>query len=306
MSLIPAISIQNLHKVYKKGAYALQDFSLEINQGEFFALLGPNGGGKSTLINILAGPTKKTSGTIKICGLDIDAHREETKYMLGIVPQEVNFDSFFTVNEVLAQCSGYYGIKNNQEYIDEILEKLSLHEKKFANTRALSGGMKRRLLIAKALVHKPKVLVLDEPTAGVDVELRHNLWTYMRNLNEDGLTILLTTHYLEEAESLCRRTAIIDKGRLAALDETKKLIRSLGNYKEMTLNFKEKIGKIPVHLEVFQVKKISDYDLSLTFEPKDLNKVLQALKDLNPADIELQSQDLEDVFMKLTGEQTTH
>ncbi len=295
-----AISIKNVHKVYAKGTHALKNFSLDINSGEFFALLGPNGGGKSTLINIIAGPTKKTSGTIKICGLDIDTHREETKFMIGVVPQEVNFDSFFNVNEVLTQCSGYYGIKNNQKYIDEILEKLNLQEKKFANTRALSGGMKRRLLIAKALVHKPKVLILDEPTAGVDVELRHNLWNYMRQLNKDGLTILLTTHYLEEAESLCKRTAIIDNGSVVAIDDTKKLIKSLGNYKEMTLNFKDKIGKIPAHLEEFKARKISDYDLSLTFEPKELNKVLTAIKDLNPSDIELQSQSLEDVFIELT------
>ena len=301
--MTPAISIKNVHKIYSKGentTHALKDFSLDINSGEFFALLGPNGGGKSTLINIIAGPTKKNSGTIKICGLDIDTHREETKFMIGVVPQEVNFDSFFNVNEVLTFCSGYYGIKNNQNYIDEILEKLNLEDKKYANTRALSGGMKRRLLIAKALVHKPKVLILDEPTAGVDVELRHNLWVYMRELNKAGLTVLLTTHYLEEAESLCRRTAIINKGTVVALDDTKKLIKSLGNYKEMTLNFKDKIGKIPEHLEQFKAKKISDYDLVLTFEPKELNKVLTALKDLNPSDIELQSQSLEDVFLKLT------
>ena len=298
--MIPAISIKNVHKIYGKDTHALNDFSLDINSGEFFALLGPNGGGKSTLINIIAGPTKKTSGTIKICGLDIDTHREETKFLIGVVPQEVNFDSFFNVNEVLTLCSGYYGIKNNQKHIDEILEKLNLQDKKYAKTRELSGGMKRRLLVAKALVPKPKVLILDEPTAGVDVELRHNLWTYMRQLNQQGLTILLTTHYLEEAESLCKRTAIINNGSVVALDETKKLIKSLGNYKEMTLNFKEKIDKIPPHLEVFKARKVSDYDLSLTFEPKELNKVLNALKDLNPSDIELQSQNLEDVFIKLT------
>lgn len=300
MSHAPAISIKNVHKIYKKGAHALNDFSLEINSGEFFALLGPNGGGKSTLINIIAGPTLKDSGTIKICGLDIDTHREETKFMIGVVPQEVNFDSFFNVNEVLTFCSGYYGIKNNQNYIDEILEKLSLQDKKYANTRALSGGMKRRLLVAKALVHKPKVLILDEPTAGVDVELRHNLWTYMRQLNKEGLTVLLTTHYLEEAESLCKRTAIINKGHLTALDDTKKLIRSLGNYKEMTLSFKDVVSKIPPALEAFKARKISDYDLTITFEPKDLKKVLSALENLNPSDIELQSQSLEDVFLELT------
>lgn len=295
-----AISIQNLHKVYATGTHALTNLTLEINHGDFFALLGPNGSGKSTLINILGGPTKKTSGTIKICNLDIDKDREKTKFMIGVVPQEISFDSFFNVNEVLMLQSGYYGIKNNQKYIDEVLEKLNLQEKKYTNTRALSGGMKRRLLVAKALVHKPKVLILDEPTAGVDVELRHGLWNYMRELNKAGLTILLTTHYLEEAETLCKRTAIINRGQLAALDETKKLIRSLGNYKKMILNFKEKIKDLPQSLLNFKAEKINDYDLSLTFEPKDLNKLLNAIKDLNPNDIDLESQNLEDVFMHFT------
>lgn len=221
-----AISIQNLHKVYKSGTHALENLNLDIEKGEFFALLGPNGSGKTTLINIMAGPTLKTSGNIKIQGLDIDEHREETKFLLGVVPQEISFDSFFTVNEMLKIQSGYYGIKDNQKYIDEVIEKLGLAEKKHTNSRALSGGMKRRLLIAKALIHKPKVLVLDEPTAGVDVELRHSLWKYMVELNKEGLTILLTTHYLEEAEELCDRTAIIHHGKLVALDKTKKLIES--------------------------------------------------------------------------------
>lgn len=219
----PAIQIQNLHKIYKTGTHALNDLSLEIEQGKFFGLLGPNGSGKTTLINILGGPTVKTSGTVKICGMDITEQREETKFLLGVVPQEISFDSFFTVNEVLTIQSGYYGIRNNQAYIDEILEKLNLQHKKYSNTRILSGGMKRRLLVAKALVHKPKVLVLDEPTAGVDVELRHNLWNYMRKLNSEGLTVLLTTHYLEEAEQLCEKIAIINHGKLVALETTKKL-----------------------------------------------------------------------------------
>lgn len=295
-----AIAIQNLYKVYATGTQALTGLNLEIKQGEFFALLGPNGSGKSTLINIIAGPTRKTSGNIKICGLDIDRHREETKFMIGVVPQEISFDSFFNVNEVLLLQSGYYGMRNNQKYIDEVLEKLNLQEKKFTNTRALSGGMKRRLLVAKALVHKPKVLILDEPTAGVDVELRHGLWNYMRNLNGGGLTILLTTHYLEEAESLCERTAIINHGRLAALDETKKLIKSLGNYKKITLNFKEKIAHVPHQLKNFQAEKINDYDLVLTFEPKELSGILNAIKDLNPADIGMESQSLEDFFIHIT------
>lgn len=225
----PAIQITDLHKRYASGTHALKGLSLEIKQGEFFALLGPNGSGKSTFINILAGSTHRTSGEVKICGHNIDTHREETKFMLGVVPQETSFDSFFTVNEVLNLQSGYYGIKNNQDHIDDILENLGLIEKKHTNTRALSGGMKRRLLIAKALVHKPKVLVLDEPTAGVDIELRRQLWDYMNRLNKEGLTILLTTHYLEEAESLCARTAIIHLGELKALAPTKKLISDMGS-----------------------------------------------------------------------------
>lgn len=220
-----ALQITDLHKVYKNGTYALKGLSLEIKQGEFFALLGPNGSGKTTMINILSGPAKKTSGMVKVMGMGIEEFRQEIQMILGVVPQEISADSFFTVNEVLNLQSGYYGIRNNQKYIDEILEKLNLIEKKHANTRALSGGMKRRLMVARALVHKPKVLILDEPTAGVDIELRRNLWDYMRQLNKDGLTILLTTHYLEEAEQLCERTAIIHKGKLVALDKTKTLTK---------------------------------------------------------------------------------
>lgn len=219
-----AIQIADLHKIYATGTHSLKGLDFEIADREFFALLGPNGSGKSTLINILSGATKRTEGQIKICGLDIDDSREETKFLLGVVPQEISIDWFFTVNEALQIQSGYYGIRNNQKYIDEVLEKLGLKDKKYSRTRALSGGMKRRLLIAKALIHKPKVLILDEPTAGVDVELRHNLWEYMRELNRDGLTILLTTHYIEEAEKLCKRTAIINKGKLVALENTEKLI----------------------------------------------------------------------------------
>lgn len=219
-----ALQIKDLHKTYSPGPHALKGLDFEVKNGEFFALLGPNGSGKSTLINILAGSTVRDAGDIKICGMDIDEKREETKFLIGVVPQELTIDWFFTVNEALQIQSGYYGIQNNQQYIDEVLEKLGLDDKKHAKTRGLSGGMKRRLLIAKALIHKPKVLILDEPTAGVDVELRRSLWTYMKQLNRDGLTILLTTHYIEEAEQLCERTAIINKGKLVALENTKKLI----------------------------------------------------------------------------------
>lgn len=297
-----ALKIEDVHKIYAGGTHALRGLNLEIQKGEFFALLGPNGSGKTTLINTLAGPTKKTSGHIKVMGLDIDKHRQETKFLLGVVPQEISFDSFFNVNEVLLLQSGYYGIRNNQAHIDTVLEKLNLQSKKFTNTRALSGGMKRRLLVAKALVHNPKVLILDEPTAGVDVELRHNLWKYMRQLNEEGLTILLTTHYLEEAESLCKRTAIIHKGQLVALDDTKKLIKSMGNAKVMTVSFPEKLGKIPEEFKDFNPERINGHELNLKFKTDQLNQVIAALDKfkLPISDIDLKGQNLEDVFIELT------
>jgi ABC-2 type transport system ATP-binding protein len=294
------LEVNNLTKVYSNGFKALDDFNLEINKGEFFALLGPNGAGKTSLISIMAGPNRLTSGQIKIDGLDISEKREETKFLLGVVPQEISFDSFFTVNEVLLLQSGYYGLKNNQKRIDDILEKLGLSDKKHSNTRALSGGMKRRLLIAKALVHDPKLVVLDEPTAGVDVELRHNLWQYMRELNRDGLSILLTTHYLEEAEGLCKRTAIIDHGKVVAIDETKKLIKSMGEAKKMILNFTKPVKKIPENLQKFNVSVEHETDMVISFEPKQLPELLHNIKDLDAADIDIQGRNLEDVFIKLT------
>jgi ABC-2 type transport system ATP-binding protein len=297
-----ALEFEKVHKVYANGTQALKGLSFSVEPGEFFALLGPNGSGKTTLINILAGPTKITSGTLKVNGLDIHKHRQETKFLLGVVPQEISFDSFFSVNEVLKLQSGYYGIRNNQKYIDEILEKLSLQDKKHTNTRALSGGMKRRLLVAKALVHKPKVLILDEPTAGVDVELRHNLWHYMRQLNKEGLTILLTTHYLEEAESLCKRAAIINKGELVALEKTKDLIKSLGNYKILTISFPEKLTQIPREFEKFSPRRINEHEISLKFDTDKINEVLKALDTIKKpiTDIDLKGQNLEDVFIELT------
>ena len=222
-----ALEIKDLHKVYKNGTYALKGLSLEIKQGEFFALLGPNGSGKTTMINILSGPTKKTSGDVKVMGMNIEEFRQETKMLLGVVPQELSADSFFTVNETLNLQSGYYGIRNNQKYIDEILEKLSLKDKKHANTRALSGGMKRRLEVARGLIHRPRVLFLDEPTLGLDPQSRTKLWEFIAELTEKhNVTIFMTTHYMEEAE-VCDRIAIIDNGKIIAAgtpDELKKAI----------------------------------------------------------------------------------
>ncbi len=300
-----ALKVENLHKVYANGTVALKGLSLEVNKGEFFALLGPNGSGKSTMINIISGPTKKTSGQVTVCGLDIDEKRQESKFALGVVPQEISADSFFSVNETLILQSGYFGIRHNQKRIDDILEKLNLQDKKHANTRALSGGMKRRLMVAKALVHDPKVLILDEPTAGVDVELRHNLWQYMRQLNQEGLTILLTTHYLEEAESLCERTAIIHQGKLVAMDSTKKLIKSFGNKKLLTISFPDEVKSIPAELKDFEPVKKNNYEITIQFETSELNQALKALQSLKIPynDIDLKGQNLEDVFIGLTYRQ---
>lgn len=297
-----AVSIQDLYKTYKGGTQALKGISFEIREGEFFALLGPNGSGKSSTINIMSGATKKTEGQVKIFGKDIDTHREETKMMIGVVPQEISFDSFFTVNEVLLLQSGYYGVRNNQKWINEILNELGLYEKRDERTRSLSGGMKRRLLIAKALVHKPRLLVLDEPTAGVDIELRFSMWKFIRALNKDGITILLTTHYLEEAESLCERVAIINLGELVALDKTQKLLHSMGNKKTLTLTFLDEIGPIPKELQTFNPEKLTDHALTLTFEGDQTAQVFKKVDDLGKkvTDIDIKGQKLEDVFLKLT------
>lgn len=218
------LSLTALSKTYPAGTHALKSVSFEIQSGEFFGMLGPNGAGKTTAINIITGPTRKTAGKVEVFGIDIDQHPEKAKMLIGVVPQEIGFDPFFTVNEILDFQSGYYGMRNNHKRIDLILEKLALSDKKHTKTRALSGGMRRRLLIAKALVHNPKLLILDEPTAGVDVELRHILWKYLVELNQNGMTILLTTHYLEEAERLCQRIAIINHGAIVDIEKTRELI----------------------------------------------------------------------------------
>ena len=218
-----AISFKNLTKQYGS-LTALQSINLDIEEGEFFGVLGPNGAGKTTLISILAGLCKPTSGTATLMGFDVQTQFREARRRLGIVPQELVFDPFFTVRETLEFQSGYFGIKNNAAWIDEILENLGLTDKANKNMRALSGGMKRRVLVAQALVHRPPVIVLDEPTAGVDVELRQSLWQFISRLNRDGHTIVLTTHYLEEAEQLCHRIAMMKQGQIVALDTTQNLL----------------------------------------------------------------------------------
>jgi ABC-2 type transport system ATP-binding protein len=223
-----AISFKHLTKNYGS-LVALNDVSLEIEEGEFFGLLGPNGAGKTTLISILAGLCRPTTGSVEVMGHDVQSDFRAARRLLGIVPQELVFDPFFTVRETLQFQSGYFGIKNNAEWIDEILHHLGLADKANKNMRALSGGMKRRVLVAQALVHRPPVIVLDEPTAGVDVELRQSLWKFISRLNKEGHTIVLTTHYLEEAQELCGRIAMLKKGQIVALDTTANLLARVNN-----------------------------------------------------------------------------
>jgi len=226
-----AISIKNISKNY--GALqALDDISLSIEPGEFFGLLGPNGAGKTTLISILAGLVKADRGHASIMGADVQSAFREARRMLGVVPQELVFDPFFTVRETLQFQSGYFGIRNNNAWVEEIMAHLDLTGKADSNMRSLSGGMKRRVLVAQALVHRPPVIILDEPTAGVDVELRQSLWQFISRLNQDGHTIVLTTHYLEEAEALCQRIAMLKQGKIVALDTTENLLSQHGSIKK--------------------------------------------------------------------------
>jgi len=243
--IMPALTLTNISKTYappagglkkwlsassrkSRGFQALKDVSLTVEHGEFFGLLGPNGAGKTTLISILAGLARATSGTASVCGHDVVADYKQSRRSLGVVPQELVYDPFFTVRETLRLQSGYFGLRNNDDWIDEILANLGLADKADANMRALSGGMKRRVLVAQALVHRPPVIILDEPTAGVDVDLRRTLWEFISRLNKEGHTILLTTHYLEEAEALCGRIAMLKSGRVVALDTTQALLARVG------------------------------------------------------------------------------
>lgn len=236
---VPVLEVENLSKKYPK-LEALTDVSLRIEAGEIFALLGPNGAGKTTLIGAICGLVKKTSGRISLFGIDLETDAISPRYNVGLVPQEINFDPFFTVREVLSIQLGYYGREVSQARVDEVLKALSLDSKADQPTRVLSGGMKRRLLIAKALVHKPKLVFLDEPTAGVDVELRRDLWAYVRKLRAEGTTVVLTTHYLEEAQELADRVGIIDKGRLLLVEEKNALMKRLGE-RQLEVRFGAKV-----------------------------------------------------------------
>ena len=297
-----AIVFKNIKKSYGS-VQAVNGINLTIYQGEFFGLLGPNGAGKSTLINMLAGIVKSTSGTIKAMGFDVEKNYQEARHSLGIVPQELVFDPFFNVREMLRFQAGYFGKgRENYDWIDEILERLDLTEKAFTNMRQLSGGMKRRALIAQALAHRPPIIVLDEPTAGVDVELRQRLWAFMKDLNQSGHTIVLTTHYLEEAENLCKRIAMVNRGKLVALDDTKKLILK-NSAKNLNIKIdsldEQKILKILKSFKVFIKNEILSINLENLEELNDIIVLLKKNK-IKFFDIQTTEPDLEKVFLQMT------
>jgi ABC-2 type transport system ATP-binding protein len=282
---------------------ALKGINLTIEEGEFFALLGPNGAGKSTLINILAGLAKPSSGSIKVMGYDVIQDYQNARRSLGIVPQELVFDPFFNVREMLRFQAGYFGKgRENDDWIDEVIEGLDLQDKANTNMRMLSGGMKRRALIAQALVHKPPVIVLDEPTAGVDVELRKKLWQFIKKLNQKGHTIVLTTHYLEEAETLCSRVAMMDQGKIVALDKTKNLLKRF-SAKNLNLRLDLKDKKIPASIQKL-MRNLDHHSISFLIEEiAEVEFIISELKKskIKMLDMELTNSDLENVFLKLTG-----
>ena len=301
---MPAISFQSVSKTYptKRGQAgaansdirALDDVSFEIQQGEFFGLLGPNGAGKTSLISILAGLSRASSGSVMVHGKNVLTDYAVTRRTLGVVPQELVFDPFFSVREALRIQSGYFGIKNNDAWIDELLFSLGLADKANANMRQLSGGMKRRVLVAQALVHKPQVIVLDEPTAGVDVELRQTLWQFIAKLNKQGSTVLLTTHYLEEAEALCSRIAMLKQGKVVALAQTSELLKAASSN---VLRF-----KIDSELPKALAEKARITGRIVQFPAHNANEIEQYLAAIRQAglvaeDVEIRKADLEDVFL---------
>jgi ABC-2 type transport system ATP-binding protein len=307
-----AIEINNLSKTYpgshgQAPKHALNDVSLSIPRGSFFALLGPNGAGKSTLINILAGLVTKTSGEAKIWDYDIEREMRAARRSIGIVPQELNLDPYFTPRELLELQAGLYGVPIGLRRTDEILEAVGLSDKATSYARSLSGGMRRRLLVAKALVHSPKILVLDEPTAGVDIELRLQLWDYVKKLNQTGTTVLLTTHYLEEAEELCDRVAIINKGRVVACDETKTLLGNM-DAKTLVVTVTDPLNEPPQSLRGFgyNVDLRSPTQLSFRYHPSkvEIADILDRVKAANLAiaDLSTEESDLEDLFLRITRE----
>ncbi|MCL6683788.1 ABC transporter ATP-binding protein [Sphingomonas alba] len=305
----PAIRIESLCKTYAaKGVEpkrALDDVSFDVPRGQIFGLLGPNGAGKSTLINILAGLVVKTSGKAAIWGFDIDQHPRNAKLSIGIVPQEILFDPFFTPREALEIQAGLYGVPKDKRISDELLAAMHLTDKAHAYSRTLSGGMKRRLLVAKAMVHSPPILVLDEPTAGVDIELRQQLWAYVRGLNQQGVTVVLTTHYLEEAEELCDRIAIINHGKLIANEPTRQLVARAQD-KAVVVTVDRDLTQAPANACFDRIEVKGERVLEIGYRKDKVNagEVLDALQKegFGIVDVSTRDPDLEDVFLSLTRE----
>jgi len=299
--------VKDLNKNYSKNSsksvQAIKNLNLEVKEGEIFGLLGPNGAGKSTFINILAGTTIKTSGEVNVWGFNLDKNPRQVRASIGIVPQEVNVDPFFTPKDLLELQAGMYGIKKKDRITNTILKLVSLEDKAKSYTRKLSGGMIRRLLVAKALVHKPPIIILDEPTAGVDVELRNNLWDNVRQLNKQGVTIILTTHYLNEAEEMCDRIGILNKGNLVALDTTKNLLKKIQTkIVKFSLDNLVKINNNS--LKSLNVINNEINELTVSYEKNALN-IIEIIKFINNqnikiSDISTDDGDLEDVFIRLT------
>ena len=300
-----AIRIESLSKTYAGGKRALDEVSFEVPRGQIFGLLGPNGAGKSTLINILAGLVSKSGGKVTIWGFDIDRHPRNAKRAIGIVPQEIIFDPFFTPRETLEIQAGLYGVPAAERRSDALLAAMHLTDKAHAYSRTLSGGMKRRLLVAKAMVHYPPILVLDEPTAGVDIELRQQLWAYVKQLNEQGVTVVLTTHYLEEAEQLCDRIAIINHGQVVANEPTRTLI-ARAQEKAVVVTVDRDIDVVPEAICFDRIERLDERTIEIGYRKDKVNagEVLAAVQrnGLGIVDVKTRDPDLEDVFLSLTSE----
>ena len=296
------LSVRNLNKFFNKNIHALKNLNLEVNEGEIFGLLGPNGAGKSTFINILAGLTNKSSGDVNVWGFDLDKNPRQVRASLGIVPQEVNVDPFFTPKKLLELQAGLYGVKKKDRITETILELVALKEKANNYTRNLSGGMQRRLLIAKALVHKPPIVILDEPTAGVDVELRKRLLESVKSLRNIGVTIILTTHYLSEAENMCDRIGIINKGSLIALDTTKNMLNKIQT-KIVKFSISKKVKLVENAESQIKIIKNNEKELIVSYEKNIINiqEIIDLVKSqkIDIFDVQSRDPDLEDVFVKL-------
>ena len=302
------ISINGLTKVYDNGFNALKDINLNIKKGEIFAMLGPNGAGKTTLINIICGIVKPSSGEVKVEEFDIIRDYRETRSRIGLVPQELTLEAFETVFNNVSYSRGLYGKKPNPSHIEKVLKQLSLWDKKDIGLRQLSGGMKRRVLIAKALSHEPSILFLDEPTAGVDVELRQEMWKVVKSLRETGVTIILTTHYIEEAEAIADRVGVINQGEIIIVEQKKELLKKMG-HKKLTVELQDEIKEIPISLKKYNLiigdnKMSLDYTYNISEKQTGITNLLQDLKDsgLKLKDLKTEQSNLEKIFVSLVRE----